>query len=336
MMLKFFPLCCMLVAIHVAITNLASAQNVIRDAIDNNQPSAKATKLAEEKLRKLVGRFRLLRGKVAQQHLEHFLSNKGTDIPYADGSEIAKLFREDEGSQFTHQAAHEHAMKRIRAFFESQISSGQTTFPGDIPLATIGFTLTGPDRLQGPNVYASGNVFGVPVFPPSRVSLAAGFGDMQGPHFGTIRNCLVSEEKLTDGSTKFSYSFEIEYVWNDKYTFNNDANMSEWDEAAHYLEFIAQRAAAFKTSVTLKENVSESFLVLPDGSIVGSGGATPGGGGNNPQNDPGNREGDDNPSSPSGGQPSTMPGSTPSTANGSTTQLPPIVIEHPPGWGVGK
>ena len=245
------------------------ADSLIRDAIDRNQADPKVTRVAEATLRSLIWWERKVGLKFGPEQLEKFLSGKGVDVKYPSSSQIAQWTREHEGAQYSHNKAHENATKRIVKWIEEQVKGGRTSFPARIPLDSIGFVKDyvdkdSPgykDRLQGPTLYQSGLVFQVPVpyleAPKSVVELIVSFGDLQGPHEGVISGLKV-EIVEKDGKRTVNYKYKITYTWNDKFTFDNDQKMSEYDRAAHYLEFIAKTAKAYKTSVLMDEQVSGS------------------------------------------------------------------------------
>jgi hypothetical protein len=290
----------------------------IREAIEANQATPEVTGIAKDKLRRLARHFRSLGGEIAARHLEHFLSGSGTDIHYRLGDPVSETVKTFDEAEFSHNAAHQYALKRILAYFQGEIRSGRQDFPAYINLSDIGFTATGPDRLQGPNVYEKGALFRVPVFPPYKLDMAAGFGDFQGPHEGVIRNIKVVEGTPGQAEGKKTLTFEVLYKWNDVYTFNNDQNMSDWDRAAHYLEFIAKEAKSFKTSVIANSNVSAEV----DSRTENEGDNDPKDGGTSDPKDGGT-------SDPKDGGP---PNNTDTKRYQGTLKVPKNV----PGWVTGK
>lgn len=316
-------------------TRSDDADSMIREAIERQQADPQVTRVAEASLRSLIRWERMLGLKFGPAQLEKFMNGKGGDVKYGPTTPIANWTREHEGAQYSHRAAHENASNRIRKWIEEEVRGGRTSFPARIPLDSIGFvknyvdknTPGYKDRLQGPTLYQSGMVFQVPVpyleAPASVVELTISFGDMQGPHEGMINNLRV-EVIEKDGKKTVNYDYEITYTWNDQYTFDNDTDMSHYDAAAHYLEFIAKTARSYKTSVLMKEKVRGSSELTssesdPSGDN-GSGGSNPGAG------NPGNG----NP----GSDPSSGDGTPVGPGKGGSAKLPPMNIPHPPGWGV--
>ena len=275
----------LLTAVLLIPFNQANAQNLspdgrISEAIAANEASPEVTRIAKDKLRNLAWRFRFLGAENAARHLEQFLGNSGKDIQYSQDDSVARTLSTYDDAEFSHNDAHQYALKRILPYLENQIRSGRREFPAEIPLSELGFTATGPERLQGPNVYEKGLVFGVPIFPPYKLNMAAAFGDFQGPHEGFIANVKVVDTKPGQKGAKMTLTFDVKYKWNDKYTFNNDENMSEWDRAAYYLEFVAIEAKSFKTTVIVISKVS-SVIDLGDPK-AGNNNPTTGGGQPNP------------------------------------------------------
>lgn len=243
--------------IHQSFSQTLSPDEQIRQAIASGNANPEATRIAKEKLTRLARIFRGAGGDIAASHLEHFLGRSGIDLHYSLNNSVSEMVAEYEDAAFSHDQAHAYALQRILPYFEEKIRLGRVDFPGEIPLSELGFTETGRDRLQGPNVYKNGAIFRVPIFPPTKLNMAAAFGDFQGPHSGVIRNVKVLEGDPGSNDVSKNLTFDVEYTWNDRYTFNNDQDMSDWDAAAYYLEFIAGEAKSFNTSVKIKSTVSK-------------------------------------------------------------------------------
>jgi hypothetical protein len=238
-----------------SVAQTLSPDEQIRQAIASGEPNPEATRLAKNKLSRLVFVFRAAGGDIAANHLQHFLGKSGTELRYSLGHPVSEAVATYDDAAFSHNQAHEYALRRILPYFEEKIRMGVTDFPGEIPLSSLGFTEGGRDRLQGPNVYKQGAIFSVPVFPPAKLNMAAAFGDFQGPHAGIIRNVKVVEGSAGSKPPSKILTFDVEYTWKDRYTFNNDQGMSDWDAAAYYLEFIAGEAKSFNTSVNINSSV---------------------------------------------------------------------------------
>jgi hypothetical protein len=238
-----------------SVAQTLSPDEQIRQAIASRKPNPEATRIAKDKLNRLASIFRVAGGDLAANHLQHFLGKSGVDLRYSLGHPVSEAVATYDDAAFSHNQAHQYALRRILPYFAEKIRMGIVDFPGEIPLSDLGFTQKGQDRLQGPNVYKQGAIFNVPVYPSIKLNMAAGFGDFQGPHSGIIRNVKVVEGNAGSKQPSKILTFDVEYTWNDCYTFNNDQGMSDWDAAAYYLEFIAKEAKSFNTSVMINSSV---------------------------------------------------------------------------------
>ncbi len=306
----------------------------VQEAIRNKQATDEATRVATQRMETTIWQFGLVGADEAAKLLQRFVDGTGTDEVYSSTSEIVGDVRNDHLGNFTFREAHETAMTRIRSYFEGQIREGRTDFPTEMPLSDLGFTESGANRLQGPdlsNAWRRGGFLN-----PVRIELALTFGDMQGPHRGQLSNVQVTRTQLPNGDWSVSYSFDVQYDWSDRYTFNNDSNRGGKFAAAHYLEKYAKTAKEFRTYALMSETVTESFVLRGDGQVddrQSSSQPGPPVSARLPAPAPGNGSGNGG-----GGNGGNTPGGSTTDPKGGSGKVrpPPINIKRPPGWGVGK